>query len=204
MNGLGALTVILLITLAGAFGGAVEFLRHVTYVSGMLTFSGHTIRLSNSFFAMLITSSFVGAAGALGVAFVFILLKSFSNENTVENIVLLVSISVAAGFGARSILPGLVRRLEEQIENVEAKTNKLEARVEQVKDEVKDDAEENAEYYAKIMIPAAVPAVPTVERQWSLEELSRLTQQQKTHRSFHLMLGRIHRLNDNLDNYSGS
>lgn len=201
MEALRFTTVLLLILPAGAFGGVAELLRHVHYAPNSLTLYGLNIRLfSTSFFAMLVASAFVGAAGALGVHFVFILLKSFSAQDTVENLLLIASISVAAGFGARTVLPGLVSRLQRQIEQgdqrlereIQDTANEFDARIR----DATGRAAEMSEFLSKITTAAVVTDAPPSARQWAIDRLTTVIDESSpTHRSYNLILGRLHKLN---------
>jgi hypothetical protein len=75
-NALDPSTVLLLILLAGAFGGVAELLRECDYQSGMITLYGSQCNASSSLVIMLIASAIIGAAGAMGIQFIFVLLKS--------------------------------------------------------------------------------------------------------------------------------
>jgi hypothetical protein len=67
---------------------------------------------------LAIISAGIGAAGAIALQFIFVLLQSFKSAGTTPNIVFLFSISVAAGFGAKRLLPIMTSRLERQIQEV--------------------------------------------------------------------------------------
>ncbi len=170
----------------GALGGIAEYLRQIAYRGKGLVTNDHELH-AVPVILLLLASAVIGLSGAIAIQFIFILLQSFKDENTASNIIFLFSISVAAGFGARSILPLLTKKLEKKIEGADEKATEAG----QTATAAKDEAQE-AWFFAKIMT-ALSPVATESERQWGIEELTARLQNVPTHRSYVLWLGRLYR-----------
>ena len=117
---LDPISIFLLLSAGGALGGIAEYLRQIAYRGKGLVTNDHELR-SRPVIVLVLTSAVIGLSGAIAIQFIFVLLSSFSAANTAKNIVFLFSISVAAGFGSRRILPLLTERLKKQIEGATEK-----------------------------------------------------------------------------------
>ncbi len=119
-----------LVVIGGGLGGAAAFLARFTHDSGKLALlpgmtpaqdgtpdadaPSEAIGMATG---VLLTaaSMIVGVAGAFAIQFVLVTLDAAKLDATAKAELFVLSISVAAGFGARRLLPGLTARLEGQI-----------------------------------------------------------------------------------------
>ena len=126
------LEIVILIFIGGALGGAAEFLRRFSFADGRLVLLYGSVDGSEaervekrvgfgSAFLLLLFAMTIGFAGALGVQFVLVTLDAAKILDTSEHRLFLLSISAAAGFGARQLLIKLSHKLEEQIRAAEEK-----------------------------------------------------------------------------------
>jgi hypothetical protein len=184
-SGLGPLIIIGIVCSGGAIGGFCDVLNGLQYTSGKFKTNNEDI-ISNQHRVILLTiGSIIGSAGAISIQFVFILLQSFKDVNTTQNIIFLFSISIAAGFGARRILPSLTDRLERQIQ--EAKEDAKEA-----KQEAKG-ASQNLDLLRRYMI-AMRPDASQSERDWALSYLRSRMKEAPLDRETIILIGRLLRV----------
>ncbi|MBL28538.1 MAG: hypothetical protein CMM50_13410 [Rhodospirillaceae bacterium] len=129
---MGILEIVVLILIGGALGGAAEFLRRFSFADGRLVLLYGSVDGSEaeriekrvgfgSAALLLLFAMTIGFAGALGVQFVLVTLDAVKILDTPEHKLFLLSISAAAGFGARQLLIKLSHKLEEQIRAAEEK-----------------------------------------------------------------------------------
>jgi|ERR1700733_2260746 len=112
------------VSLGGALGGVVDFCRQLS-AEGSIRKKTFVVKYDktplgvSSAFVYLATSVIIGVGGAFGVQFLLIMLKSFSPNHETSNELLIFSISIIAGIGARSLIPRISDRLQEQLFKVQ-------------------------------------------------------------------------------------
>ncbi len=188
-----------LVLSGGVLGGCSDFIRGLIF-RGSLHFNDHPIGFWQSALNLLLFG-FVGAAGAVALQFVFVLLDSFSDSYNVTRQVFLISVSTAAGFGARRILPKLTDRIEDQIEqikkdNVQLKSQTL-VNLEKIK-EIKTGNQENF-IFNKVLTILQQKTPEHNDFVWSLKNLKSILDHDKFNRPACILTGRIHRRMGNLN-----
>lgn len=113
--------IFVLVTLGGAFGGALYFINRLEFENDDVSLFGK-VKLSekqfkiHQFLALLGSSMLLGIGGALAIQFLMIGIGKFQNQNTAEALMTIFSISVVAGFGGRRFLSVVTNKLEQQID----------------------------------------------------------------------------------------
>ena len=187
---LDAFSIFLLVSFGGAIGGTAEYLRQIAYRNRVWVTNSDEVS-SVPVMLLLLASAIIGLSGAIAIQFIFVLLGSFSAANTAKNIVFLFSISVAAGFGARIILPRLTERLKKQIEGTDQKATKADQKAMAATDEVRE---------ARFVIHlnhALSPNATESERQEAIEQLTARVPSDPTSRLNTILLARLYRARKN-------
>ena len=110
----------------GALGGFVDFCRQL-HVEGSIRKKTFMVKYdeaqlgASSVIVRVLISIIIGIGGAFGVQFVLIMLKSFSSNTETANELLLFSVSIVAGIGARSLIPKISDQLQQQLFKTEQK-----------------------------------------------------------------------------------
>ena len=179
-------SIIAWLTAGGALGGAAEYVRQIVYRDKALRSNSDALSLW-PFLVLLLFSAVVGLSGAIAIQFIFVLLQSFKADNTNTNILFLFSISVAAGFGARHILPLLTERLKQQVTGIDQKATDAQREAMEAIDEVRE-----AQFVIHLM-HALSPNATASERHEAIEELAPRVQDDPTNRLNTILLGRLYR-----------
>ncbi|AWN46519.1 hypothetical protein DK419_09495 [Methylobacterium terrae] len=91
----------------------------------------------------IVQSSLIGAAGSIAFLFFITAIGGLNNFNTLNEYLRSISVSVIAGFGARSLLPRMVGNLEKQLSEVDTRVSQVGDKVEEV-DSIAQAAAEDA------------------------------------------------------------
>lgn len=186
------LVIMALVIAGGALGGLAFFLFALGFSESRTTVDGKEVRGRHLFWCAA-SQIGVGLCGAVAVQFLLILIRIFPKDPTSENAVLLVSVSAAAGFGARRLLPSLASNLERRVEQAEIQAERAQEGAEQAKDKAT-----RAEVMSKVSA-ALRPGTTESQRAEAIEQLRDLTRSYPTQRSYAIMLGRLLRDGDDLD-----
>lgn len=202
------------VTFGGALGGIAEYLRQIKYRDQALRTNSDVISPS-PFILLLLFSTVIGVAGAIAFQFILILLKSYRDANTPENILFFFAVSVAAGFGARHLLPQITEKLGEQVKNLTAETHEAREQVKNLQTETKELAQgtENLAKQAEKaasraegaarrgeeamittrVLHALTPTVLPGDKKRCIEELTKFLEDEPKHRRFVIYRGRLYR-----------
>ncbi|MFH6785196.1 hypothetical protein [Methylobacterium sp. MA0201] len=107
-------------------------------------------------------SCLIGAGGAIAFLFFIAAIGGLNDFNTLNEYLRLISVSVIAGFGARSLLPRMVGNLEKQLSEVDNKVSRFGNQVEKIRDEA-----QSAVKSAQEAITQATNARLEAERQYN-------------------------------------
>jgi hypothetical protein len=187
--------------IGGAVGGIAECLTHLKLSATGLMFDGAKAD-REAFRSFVRVSAWIGLAGAVGVLFVFVATRWWQEESKTDSLPLFVlTLSVAAGFGARRLLPHLTRRLEQQIKEVgdEAKDAKVESGIaQQVAKEAEGKAEQaKEEAFVSQIIARSLATLnegekaPPNEVFECIEAIGGLLGRRPMHRTANIVLGRL-------------
>lgn len=168
----------------GALGGLLDCFRRLKFGAGGFTLDEAGV----GFWALMKLSVLAGAlgiGGALAVQLILLAAKQFSNDASVANQLFIFTLSLVSGFGARNILPMITRKLEREIDEVRRESH-----------ETSEDVKEVITF-SKVM-ESLKPDAPASERAWGISELSKYAQEAPTNRTFAILLGRLHRANQDL------
>lgn len=199
--------VITLISIGGALGGSAEYLRQIAYKDEKLITNGNELLLRPAIILWL-SSAAIGVSGAIAFQLIIYMLNAFDDKSTPGNIVYLLSVSVAAGFGARILLPEITERLRDQVKKLRTETDGLAQQTNEARDlldnlrtetdelikETRLAIEESGE--ARIVsraLNSLLDSGKESERRWCREELTKRVQSNPTNRSYVIPLGRLHR-----------
>lgn len=196
MNTLDIFDIIMWVSIGGVLGGIAEYLRRIAYRDGAhraLVINGHEL-FQRPFILLLVASAIIGLSGALAFQFILISLKWISLTHTPEDILFLLSVSVAAGFGARILLPEITERLRDQLKKLRAETDQLTTKAEGAAEKAEAAATE-AKQAAIITraVAALTPGTPVGDKKSSIKELMPIHEKEPKTRRFVILLGRLHR-----------
>lgn len=107
-------------------------------------------------------SCLIGAGGSIAFLFFIAAIGGLNNFNTLNEYLRLTSVSVIAGFGARSLLPRMVGNLEKQLSEVDTKVTQVGSQVEEIRDQA-----QSAAISAQEAITQATSARIEAERQYN-------------------------------------
>jgi hypothetical protein len=118
-----------LIVIGGALGGLSELLTELRFGSphndapdiaraGVFLYRECTLNLIDLFFLVL-QSIPIGICGAIAIEFALILLGSIKTGESPQDLLFVLSMSAASGFGARRLLPRLTSQLESKVIDIE-------------------------------------------------------------------------------------
>lgn len=183
-------TIISWLIAGGALGGGAEYLRQIVYRRGALATNSDELSLWPALGLMLI-SAVIGLSGAIAIQFIFVLLQSFKDDNTTTNILFLFSISVAAGFGARHLLPQLTEGLKKKIEGFDQKVMKVDEKTKEMTNELHEAR------FTLHLTHALSPSATESERREAIEILTKRIPSDPMNRLNTILLGRLHRAQKN-------
>jgi tetratricopeptide (TPR) repeat protein len=107
----------------GLFGGVSVFAANIGSAGGALIFDGD--RLSRrSLFALLACYSVVGVSGGFVSFLVLILIHKFPGAEGAQDLILLTSVAMVGGFGARRFLPMFVLNIEDTLRKLISETSR--------------------------------------------------------------------------------
>lgn len=154
---------------------------------------------------LVITNVIIGICGAIAVQFALVLLRSFRSTGSVDDQIFILSISTAAGFAARRILPSLSDRLESQVAQVRINTEEA-SRISQEANRLSQEAGKRAQeagkeadeavFFAKVQDALKANANPST-RFYCIAKIKKSLQENPLQREYTIMLGRLLRANDN-------
>lgn len=190
---LAPFSIFLLISVGGAIGGTAEYLRKIAYRKKAWVTNSDEVS-SVPVMLLLVTSAIIGLSGALALQFILIWLNAFHDTNETKDIVFLVSISVAAGFGARILLPEITERLRDQVKTLRAETDKSTTKAEEAAKKAEAAATEakNSAIITRA-VAALTPGTPVGDKKSSIEELMPIHEKEPKNRRFVILIGRLHR-----------
>lgn len=197
-------SIFLVIFIGGGLGGFTEFIRSLYIdnkvgdaerenLDGMLYYNQKLISFSMIFFLGII-GAVIGSASAISLQFILILLDASKLAVDAKSELFNLSISVAAGFGGRRILPKMSDRIEQSFIDVEARKEAEAAN--EVADEANETAEnasENAEQaalYSQIQDAMSDGAIPSTRSQL-IFILGNKVDERPLHRKYNIWLGRL-------------
>lgn len=190
---LDAYSIFLLLCVGGAIGGIAEYLRQIVYRNKELATNSDKLLLRPAV-VLLFSSAIIGLSGALALQFILIWLNAFQDTNDAKTIVFLVSISVAAGFGARILLPEITERLRDQIKKLRAETDKSTTKAEEAAEKAEVAATE-AKKAATITraVAALTPETPIGDKKSTIKELMPIREKEPKNRVVVILIGRLYR-----------
>lgn len=165
----------------GFLGGVFDFFNRfkIEVLKEKICFQGTKISFCQ-FLSLGVMNASLGIGGALAVQFVMISIGKFQESETVEVQMLLLTISVVAGFGGRRFLSLASSKLEDQI-----------GEANRVSYEAKEEAEES------IVISKALatirPHATVSERQEAIKGLESALTRNPKDRMLTIMAGRLYR-----------
>lgn len=167
----------------GILGGLCDFFNRfrLDIEKSKVCFHGEAVGFWQAMSLGLMNSG-LGIGGALAVQFAMISIGKFQSDRATEVQMLLLSISVVAGFGGRRFLSLLSSKLEDQIG--EAERNSAEAR---------EDAEESIALSKALA--TVRPGSTTSERLEAVGMLEGFLKRHPKDRSITILAGRLHRMN---------
>jgi hypothetical protein len=183
-----------LAVLGGALGGLAEFTSKFTLGEKRPKIFERDPTIGRTFLCIL-NHVLTGIAGAAAAAFVFSSTTWFPNSDTAQHRLWLLTLSLVAGFGARSVLPMVTRRLQRQI-------NELEEEVQESKELAKevDERSQGRDILARAMALLGSSTPPTqIELNSSSLELSEWIRNHPLDRSATIVASRLCRALKNLD-----
>ncbi len=106
-----------LIAGGGFFGGVIDLLHKITYKDASFLVYDEAYN-RKIFFLLLLRSGLVGVGGALGLCALRIYAGEFEKDMALSpiNVLFNFTLSVIAGFAARTLLPNIASRLERQFD----------------------------------------------------------------------------------------
>lgn len=200
LNTLDIFDIIMWVSIGGALGGTAEYLRQIAYRDNEWRTNSDATSLGPGILLALFSAA-IGVSGAIGFQFVLILLKSYRDTNTAENILFFLAVSVAAGFGARRLLPAMSESLEGKIKHVKEETDRVDEKATEATEEARE-AERRATVAAqeahKAMITtraigALISGAPDGDKKLSIVGLTPLVEKEQRNRHLVIILGRLHR-----------
>lgn len=189
---LSIIEILLWIIGGGILGGVLDYFNRfkINVDNKRLCFQGVPIAIPQ-FFSLLAISAALGVGGALAIQFTMISIGKFNPAATTESIMWILTTSVVAGFSGRRILNLVSSKLEDQIG--EARRDAGEAKEEAI--EAKEEAEEG------LLITRAIASIGLdstfSERMLLAKEIKQFLTVKPTHRHLAILVGRIHRKNNN-------
>lgn len=171
-----------------------------------------------SFLVLLAVNGLIGVGGAIGVQFIIIGIQKFSSAATIENLLLVLSISLVAGFSARRLLPQISNKMARDLDVAKKKTEEIEKTIEKTEKKTADIdvttkqtrmIAEEAERIAKETdkereegdeetfreLQALRPDATRFARQWAIEHFTKATTSDPTNRESAIKLGRLYKFN---------
>lgn len=112
--------IVSLMVAGGAMGGIAHFFAQFRIKGLTLHINGETASVTTTFWQAFF-SSITGIAGAMAIQFILILLGAFRSSAAPIDQIFILSISVAAGFGAKQILPQITESLMRKLQQVDEK-----------------------------------------------------------------------------------
>lgn len=198
------LIILLLISAGGSMGGLTEFIRAIYVdnkegdrdeknISGLFYFKEFKIGFWPFIFLSFV-GAFIGVVSAIALQFLLVLLDAAKLDVTTASAVFNISISAAAGFGGRRILPKMSDRIERNFIDTEARRNAEEA------NEAAEEASETAEVaseeaqiaglYSQVQDAMKDDAIPSTRSQLTHLLESKL-EKSPLNRRYNIWLGRL-------------
>ena len=213
--------IVIWVVLGGAIGGLAELFTELTFgdnergtnddlEKGAVKFkyNNNEVSIWQSIVLSLI-SIMIGVCGSVAFQFILILLGSFKSGKDPEQILFLLSISSAAGFGARRLLPKITSQLENKVAEIEEKNKSQDDELSDVKrktEQLKKEAEriksetEHAQFEAdeKLLFlqyqdAEREDALFSMRRQ-CIRELSKFLEIYPKERKYAFRLGRLYKV----------
>jgi tetratricopeptide (TPR) repeat protein len=198
-----------LMSFSGAFGGALSVLQ--LYDVRKLLDESEAVSFSrNRFFAALILGISSGIGGSISMLFVISATAKLDTNPTTANKLLLCSLGMISGFLGYRALGGVASRVEKQISEIDAKTDRklketkihLEELTEKKIGDAKDTVKSIAEYWDSINmgLDAAGDKNGLISEDLkAISRLERLREQMPGNREVAIILARIYaKLNDHV------
>ncbi len=201
--------ILLLIGIGGALGGAAGFFGRFSLRDGAIVIeradassdtggAGAVAGYDRVGFgaAVLLTlvSVVIGCAGALAIQFVLVVLDAAKLEASAKHELFVLSISVAAGFGARRLLASLTARLEEQVRRAQITAAEAKQTAETTRRSVAEEAQFTAMVDTALRGHAGPATVAHV-----VQTLRQRLAQDPTDRNYAAPLGRLLKLQGQID-----
>lgn len=154
-------TLLSVIVVAGGFGGFLDFCNRFTIFregsnKGSLLSQSSLVTKKNAEYGLfykgvelhskylLYVGAFhicLGIGGSIAMSFALISIGQFKVETNVDNLLLLTTLSVVAGFGGNRILEKVRGQLERQLEDTQREVSALKTSVSSMKEEISLDIE---------------------------------------------------------------
>lgn len=191
--------VIAWLVVGGVVGGLADLFLHIRYGDYGFAYKSTNSELGASvpiniwaFIGLCVLSAFIGLSGAVGVQVILIGIQKFSDAPSVENKLLLLSVSVIAGFGARRLLPQIRDRLEEELLKTREESR-------DAAEDAQEAIEEARSARTQLRVLASLRAdAPASERDSCIKFMTKELELDPTDRTNTIILGRLQRVSGDL------
>lgn len=191
--------VLLLVALGGTVGGLIDLFFQMELNGGRYRFEreGLTWR---SFFLLVLKFCLVGIGGAMAILLVLIVVGKFEPRAEIDNTLLLLSLSIVAGFAGRRLLPIVARKLEEEVAKTRKEAEEATERAEHSRKKAEEAAEraELGQVLTMGLVILEAGTLPTV-RNRVIRELRELRRKRPTDRRLTFRLGRLLKKTEDYD-----
>lgn len=171
------------VIVGGLIGGLCDYFNRfkLDMEKSKVCFHGEAVGAAQAF-SLGAMNAFLGVGGAFAVQFAMISIGKFASEAGPESQMLLLSISVVAGFGGRRFLSLLSSKLEDQIGEANRKST-----------EALEEAEESIAL--STALATLRPEATTGERVDAVSKLEKVLKRNPKDRTLTIIAGRLHRKN---------
>lgn len=172
---------------SGAAGGLIAVGTQITIKQKEIMFAKEPVHLW-SFLVIVFTHIVMGMGSAVGLLFLFHFLQLLHADQTVDNVVFLISGCLIAGIGAQRLIPALTNSMTEKLNLIEKEA-----------EETKEIVEETA-----LLAKSAAtldPAASITERMKAIDNIKAQLSRTPLDRSLNILLGRLYR---RVGDYSGA
>ncbi len=174
---MGWIEILILMIIAGAFGGLLDVLQLID-IRKLIEQGGPILSSKRRFAGALCLGCTGGAGGSLAMLFVVAATAKLDTSDSAPNRLMLISLGVVSGFLGYRVLRSVAQRVEKQIQEVEARTDrKIQESVARVEATTEKKIAENAmraEYFEAVNLGLLVAENRNAPLSANLEAISRL------------------------------
>lgn len=199
---MGWKTILLLTSISGAFGGMLDVLQIID-VRKLIERPETPIASWRRFIAALALGAIGGVGGAVAMLFVIVATAKLDTSDTPANVLMLCSLSMVSGFLGYRVLSSVARRVENQIKEAEARTEKkIEETTAQTVAIVDKKIQQSSKYanaISKGLLVAGSLEVPPFVIEDAIAEIEEIIKRTPDDRQASIVLSNIYSSQENYD-----